>query len=388
MSENRRGFTGFSPRGGRAVSRAFSILVFFVKQTIIFNMADFEQQETEYIEVPDDRTESEREYDRQIERLDSFFSGIQPGVTLLIERLKPSWCSGLLEEITVNDEVIDLQYFIENWGGQLLSVKVRGKKGQLQGSYKVPLHSYPPLRYGEKIFPYDKGERFKEGEQMQGNQPVIVNPPQSANLEKIFAAIPAILPFVIKWLEATETRRQNDMVLMMQMMKGQNSGGGIADISKLGAVMAQLNEVFRKNMGGDGGGGNEMDFIPQALDVLKMVLAPGGEKKQPEQRARLAPPSMSGPPAASSTPPRSKVTPLPTATPAASPADLANNISALPPDAAAETIIEALGRMDPSKRDAAIGHFLGEYSATMEEDESDFEGDDEQEQDDEKRGVR
>lgn len=355
-------------------------------------MADFEQQgeTTEYIEVPDDRTESEREYDRQIERLDSFFSGIQPGVTLLIERLKPSWCSGLLEEITVNDEVIDLQYFIENWGGQLLSVKVRGKKGQLQGSYKVPLHSYPPLRYGEKIYPYDKGERFKEGEQMQGqqNQPVIVNPPQSANLEKIFAAIPAILPFVLKWLEASESRRQHDMALMMQMMKGQNSGGGIADISKLGSVMAQLNEVFRKNMGdGAGGSGNEMDFIPQALDVLKMVLQPGEKKPQPEQRARLAPPSMSGPPPASSPPtPRSKVTPFPTATPAA-PADVAGNISAMPPDRAAETIIEALGRMDPSKRDAAIGHFLGEYSATMEEEDDQFEGDDEQ-QDDEQRGVQ
>ena len=37
-------------------------------------MADFEQQdgEQEYIEVPDERTESEKEYDRQIERLDSF----------------------------------------------------------------------------------------------------------------------------------------------------------------------------------------------------------------------------------------------------------------------------------------------------------------------------
>jgi hypothetical protein len=353
-----------------------------------WDMADFERPADgeEYIEVPDDRTESEREYDRQIERLDSFFAGVQPGVTLLIERLKPTWCSGLLEEITVTDEVIDLQYFIDNWGGQLLSVKVRGKGGRLQGSYKVPLNSYPPLRYGEKIYPFDKGERFRErDEDMPSNQPVVVNtPPQNHSIEKIIGALPAILPFVMKWFENQEVRRRDDMALMLKM--SQNSG--VSDITKVGAAMSQLSEMFRKNgAGGDGGGGSELDFIPQALDVLKMVLQPAREEKAPQTKGRLTPPAIS-PPAR-----RATVTQLPTqaatatssSSSAPSPTDLAGNISAMSPDVAAETIIEALGRMDAGKREAAIGHFLGEWQSTMGNDDDDLEGEDEQ---DTRRGYR
>jgi hypothetical protein len=352
-----------------------------------WNMADFERPADgeEYIEVPDDRTESEREYDRQIERLDSFFAGVQPGVTLLIERLKPGWCSGLLEEITVTDEVIDLQYFIDNWGGQLLSVKVRGKGGRLQGSYKVPLNSYPPLRYGEKIYPYDKGERFRERDEETpiSNQPVVVNTPRNQSIEKILGALPAILPFVLKWFENQETRRRDDMALMLKMSQ-QNSG--VTDITKIGAAMNQLNEMFRKSGGGgDGGGGSELDFIPQALDVLKMVLQPGD--KAPQTKGRLTPPAIS-PPAR-----RATVTQLPTqAAPAPSsssstpaPIDVAGNISSMAPDKAAETIIEALGRMDAGKREAAIGHFLGEWQSTMGNDDDDLEGEDEQ---DTRRGYR
>lgn len=366
-------------------------------------MADFEQQdgEQEYIEVPDERTESEKEYDRQIERLDSFFAGVQPGVTLLIERLKPSWCSGLLEEITVTDEIIDLQYFIENWGGELLSVKVRGKGGKLKGSYKVPLHSYPPLRYGQRLSPYKKGERFQDDdhENPAPSPPVVVNPPQSAVLEKIVASLPAILPFVMQWLQQAEERRRNDMAIFMQMAKQNSGGGGIKDLSNLGTVYTQLAEVFRQQGAGGDGGGNELDFIPQALDIVKMVLQPagGGEKAS---KGRLTPPAMSSPRAMGAPPARSanvtqlttKTAPAPSSSSSApAPNDLVSNITALPPDECAETIIAALGRMQPSKRDAAIGHFLTEYQATMgeggEEEIDDFEGEDEQD-DIEQRGIR
>ena len=356
-------------------------------------MADFEQtnEGQEYIEVPDERTDSEREYDRQIERLDSFFAGVQPGVTLLIERLKPSWCSGLLEEITVTDEIIDLQYFIENWGGELLSVKVRGKGGKLKGSYKVPLHSYPPLRYGQRISPYKKGERFQEEDQENHAPapPVVVNPPQSAVLEKIVSSLPAILPLVMQWAQQAEERRRADMALFMQMAKTNNSGGGIKDLSNLGAVYTQLAEVFKAH--GDGGGGSELDFIPQALDVLKMVLQPAD--KAPQKGRLTSSPPVSSPPARKAT-----VTQLPTqgapapssssSTPALEvPIDMAGNISSMAPERAAETIIEALGRMEPSKRDAAIGHFLGEFQATMAEEDDDIDGDD-AEQEDKQRGIR
>lgn len=59
------------------------------------------------------------------------------------------------------------------------------------------------------------------------------------------------------------------------------------------------------------------------------------------------------------------------------------------PKDAAGTLIEAIGRMNPDKRNEAIGHFLTEFQADMGEemdDEDDFE--DEGGEIDDKRGVR
>jgi hypothetical protein len=344
-------------------------------------MADFEQPTgdgEQYIEVPDERTESERQYDEQIERLDAFFASVQPGVTLLIERLKPSWCSGLLEEITVGDEVIDLQYFIETWGGHLLSVKVRGKGGRLAGSYKVPLNSYPPLRWGERIWPNDRGERFREKDEQQPAQqsPVVVNPPApSHSFKEILSALPALLPIALKYFEGQEQRRREDMAMMLEMSRRSNGGGGGMDLSQIGTVFTQLHDVFGK-MGGGGGGGDLEQFLPQALDVLKMVMQPknGGEKPAP--RGRLAPPSPIRP-VTQLTPPKgapAAASSSSSATPA--PRDVASELLDMDPTDAAETIIEAIGRMEPGKRDQAMTHFIGQMQ-TMEGDEKgdDLEGD-------------
>jgi hypothetical protein len=348
-------------------------------------MADFEKPPgdgEQYIEVPDERTESERQYDEQIERLDAFFAAVQPGVTLLIERLKPSWCSGLLEEITVGDEAIDLAYFIETWGGQLLSVKIRGKGGRLQGSYKVPLHSYPPLRWGERIWPNDRGERFREKDEQQPaaqQSPVVVNPPApSHSFEKVLSALPAILPIALKFFEGQEQRRREDMAMMLEMSRRNNGGGGM-DISQLGTVYTQLAEVF-KNVGGGGGGGGDLEqFLPQALDVLKMVLQPksGGDRAP---KGRLTAPGTSSPPTirpvTQLTPPKGAPA-MGSSSSAPAPRDVASQISGMEPNEAAETIIEALGRMEPGKRESAITHFIGEFQAIQDDEGEDLEGEDE-----------
>lgn len=353
-------------------------------------MSDYEQPPgdgEEYIEVPDERTESERQYDEQIARLDRFFASVQPGVTLLIERLKPSWCSGLLEEITVGDETIDLQYFIENWGGHLLSVKIRGKGGHLQGSYKVPLHSYPPLRWGDRIYPNDRGDRFREKEEQPQQSPVVVNPPApSRSLEKILPALTALLPIALKYLEGQETRRREDMAMMLEISRQNNGGGGGGlDLSQIGTTFLQLQEVFGK-MGGGGGGGDLEQFLPQALDVLKMVMQPksgGGEKPAP--RGRLAPPSPIRP-VTQLTPPKGAPPAMSSSssTPA-TPRDVASDLVEMNPTEAAETIIEAIGRMEPGKRDQAMSHFIGQMQNMDMDDEGgeDLEG----EYDDEEQGY-
>lgn len=342
-------------------------------------------------EIPAEEMQgSDPEYDKQIERLDSFFSTLQPGVTILIERLKPSWCSGLLEEITIGDDAINLDYFIDTWGGHLLSAKVRGKRGRLAGCYKIPLYSYPPLRFGELLEQSSKGDRFRSDEyQPNPAGPVVVHPPASVGTDKIIASLTGLAPFFLEWMKNQEARRQNDMMMMMQMMKAGNSGGGgIQDFGKMAAVMAQLNDIFRQGQGQGDSGGGDMDFLPQALDVLKMVLAPG-DKGQPkaQPKSRLtgggAPPPRRIAPASPTQPaPVAKVMPL------NPPKDIAGAISSMDPKEAAGTLIEAIGRMNPDKRNEAIGHFLTEFQNDMGEemDEGDDFEDDDGETDN--RGVR
>jgi hypothetical protein len=72
------------------------------------------------------------------------------------------------------------------------------------------------------------------------------------------------------------------------------------------------------------------------------------------------------------------------------PKDIAGAISAMEPKDAAGTLIEAIGRMNPDKRNEAIGHFLTEFQNDMGE-EMDEDGDDFEDEDgetDDKRGVR
>lgn len=337
----------------------------------------------------DDRSESEKQRDAEIDRLDTFFAGLQPGVTLLVERLKPSWCAGLLEEITVQkDEEIGLDYFIETWGGEVLSVKIRGAGGRLSGSYKIQLGSYPPLLLGEPLKRHDRREIFgkKEGEQMgqAPAAPVVVNP--SNALEKMIQAIPALIPIVTAWMQNAETRRKEEQqhrdTMMLQMMK-MNANSGIGDITKIGAAMGQLQQIFSQNAAGGGGEGSDgMEFIPQALDVLKMVLGPGQQQQKAAPTHRLSPPrGGGGPPAAASAPKVAKVTPIKQGT------NLAQSLSDLDPESAANTVMDALALMPPDKQAAALAHIGGQYDSMMGGD--DGQGDEgEYDEEEETRGVQ
>lgn len=318
-------------------------------------------------EFIDDRTESEIEYDRQMDRLDSFFSNLDPGVTLLIQRIQPSWCKGVLEEITVGDDEINLDYFIENWGGHLLLVKVRGDRGRMKGNYKIPLFSYPPMVYGKRLKYNDKSERFLDESESPTPNPAQTSPvvvTQNSGIEKIVQILPTVLPLVSEMMKANEARRQADMAMMLQMMKSQ-SGNGLSDITKVGTVMSQLSEMFR-NQSNDVSNSGDMDFMGNALEVIKTVF--NKPEANTRQEHKLIPPKTSlvpnGPP----------ITPV-TSIKSAAPQSVAQTISNMDPKQAADTIIEAMLRMPSGKREEAIGNFITQYQEDMGAD-SDDDGDD------------
>jgi hypothetical protein len=362
-------------------------------------MSQDEHKTEESAETPA-QNDGDQAQDEQIVRLDNFFSSLQPGVSVLIERLKPSWCSGLLEEIQITEDGIDLDYLIETWGGQLLSVKMRGRGGRLVGgSYKVPLYSYPPLRFGQKIRPYDKGERFLNGDEATPAPapaaPVVVNQPPG--LEKILSALPAVMPLVMNIMERSEARNQQNMNMMMAMMKA-NNGGGLADITKIGAVMTQLNELFRNQSGGGDAGPSEMDFMGQAMDVIKMFMsnkpaAVGPQMPmQPPPQARLT--GGNAPPPTGSTPQKAPA-PVPapapnvdaTVTPLNPVGDIADELAGMEPDEITGTLLASISKMSPEKRDAAIANFMGGFQDFMMGGDDGIEEEGEY-QEEEQRGVK
>ena len=302
-----------------------------------------EKADDQFVEVP------EEPKDQDLERFESLLETLKPNTTIVISRLQPSWCTGFLEEVTLS-EAIGLDYFIDTWGGHQLSVKVRGKGGKLQGSHRLDLFSFPPLRWGEPIKQYQRSDRYKdqqETEQQNPSQRVVVNPPNPPNpFENIFAALPSVLPVIMEWIKAQDEKRNNERMMMMEMMK--TNSGGLSDITKIGAVMTQLNEMFKQNSGTVTPDGSEMDFIPHALEVLKMAMAP---KTTPPMDSpthqRLTSPKKAPPPPPSPSP--ANVTPLRR--------DISSVLSEMDPDEAAVTVMEALGRMDAGKRESAMSSF-------------------------------
>ena len=340
----------------------------------------------------DDRTPSEVEYDQQMDRLDTLFSSLDPGVSLLVQRIQPSWCKGVLEELTIGDDEVNLDYFIENWGGQLLLVKIRGDRGRVKGNYRIPLYSYPPMVYGKRLKYNDKSERFTDDPEPQApntaqSSPIVVNQPSS--MEKVFQLLPTIIPMFAEMMKAQEARRQADLAMMLQISKSQ--GGGLSDITKVGAVMGQLSEMFRNNNAEISNPG-DADFMGNALEVIKTVFA--NKQDVPVQDShKLIPPKSSrpitGPPVPSS---NSVVTPItksaPQNPPDAQNTNIAQSISMMDAKEAADTIIEAMCRMPSSKRDDAIGNFIAQYKDDMGIDNEVEDGDDDYVDSEESRGRR
>jgi hypothetical protein len=330
---------------------------------------EYEENEAGLEEIEQNLTEQER----QLDQLDSFFSGLDPSIVLMVERKQPTWCKGGLEEIHVGDaqEEINLEYFITHWGGQLLSVKIRNKRGRFNKGYLIPLYSYPPLVDGRRITKADLENPLPDPapeKSIQTQNPLVVN--QGSGFDKIFETLPAIFPIISEFFKNQEIKRQNDMAMMAQLFQSQNHGG-ISDITKIGAVMTQLNEMFRSQNSAPIDGAGEMDFMNNALSVLQNFLGSKEQKQQPvlqnspppPQRHRLTPPVAPSAPVSAP-----NVTPI--KQPVQQPMSLAQSISDLDDQSAAQAIVMALGMMPPDKRDLTIDR-LQTFQESMDED---FEG--------------
>ena len=105
----------------------------------------------EYIDL-ENETPEERE-ERELESLDTFLAGLEPGYTLVISRVEPVRYKGLLEEIAVTEmsNPISINYLINKWGGHKLRLRFRRPNGKWAKHRDVDLYTFQPLIFGNPI---------------------------------------------------------------------------------------------------------------------------------------------------------------------------------------------------------------------------------------------
>lgn len=107
----------------------------------------------EFNEKKNENEKTENIVENVVDELDQFLSGLESGYTLVISREEPSWCRGLLEQISISDasNPIGIDYLIKTWGGYRLRLRFRRPNGQWVKHRDLPLFSFEPRRYGKII---------------------------------------------------------------------------------------------------------------------------------------------------------------------------------------------------------------------------------------------
>lgn len=102
---------------------------------------------TENISIEPDKLDS------TLESFDNFLKETGDGYTLIITRTSPPSLAGYLEEIPIHDSnnPINLRYLADTWGGDVLSLSLRGLDGKFHKRMILEMRSYPPKLYGVPI---------------------------------------------------------------------------------------------------------------------------------------------------------------------------------------------------------------------------------------------
>ena len=161
------------------------------------------------LEGADDREQ------RELEELDEYLSGIEPGYTLVLSRVEPGWCKGLLEEISVTQtsSPVDLNYIINTWGGHKIRLRFRRPDGKWAKFRDVELYTFQPLIYGRTIErsapnPH-KQDKPPEETSMVRHEPAPLEPPESKSRE------------MLEMMEVIQRMRAADMQAMAAMAQAQ-----------------------------------------------------------------------------------------------------------------------------------------------------------------------
>lgn len=117
-----------------------------------------EEKKTE--EKKAEKSAFQLEQDERWAKAEKMMQEIRPGYRLSIHRVRPSWCSGFLERIDCTEEdPVDLDYLVNEWGGEVLRLRLCDDTGTYKRGSDLVLRSYPPRFQGQIIH---REDRFAE----------------------------------------------------------------------------------------------------------------------------------------------------------------------------------------------------------------------------------
>lgn len=249
-------------------------------------------------------SEKEPNHDSQ-DRLTGLLSSIQNGWQVTILRGQPGWCRGHLETIEYygsdENEPIDVNYLIRQWGGRKLYLRVHDEKGRYAGGGSISLFTYPPKIRGQILNESDQYGMSPgpQGTFTQNVPPPMHHPPQP----------PSAQPFdITKLFELASKQKNADLGSVMELMKNFQSQvqapqqqvdpmAGMQQMVAMAQMFKQMKEVFGE-LGGDGGGGggSEDGIAPIAAEVVKALVA-NRQQPAPARGSLTGPrPGFTGPP--------------------------------------------------------------------------------------------
>lgn len=328
----------------------------------------------------DEPIEEPAKIDTKLEKAERMLASIKGGWSLTISRIRPGWCSGYLERIEcTEDEPIDMDYIIEQWGGKMLRLRLCDERGTYRGGADMNLQAYPPKFRGTVMHNNEANPT-----QNKTSAPTIVQQPAAA-------AQPNLIE-LLGLMSKTRNQDINTLRTLLDQAQPQpqyapQQGGfsGIDDMINFASKFKQLQEL----MGNFGGGGGEPAEDAGILGSIGEVLKMFNQTKQvavpqpvPKTRRSAHVVSPHGPQPAQNRP----IPPKPAQNvPQCS--DLSSVLAELDADDYKNTFLTSLQQMPDDKRNQILADFMENgLPDDLEEEYEEYEETEEPEQGDSQTG--
>jgi hypothetical protein len=272
------------------------------------------------------RKKSDRR-EEEIDNIDEYMSGIEPGYTVVINRVEPEWAKGCLEELSVSEtkKPIDLKYLISTWGGYKLRLRFRDPQGRWVKHKDLELYSFPPLLYGQRIHQAEKNPHLEEqNPPSQQMQPMMQQyyPPRDDKQD------------ILEMMALIQKMRSDDLQALGSLIKQQTPPPPPPppppiDPFKMLTGAFGLFTQFQQMKAPQTESDNDeiLGFLGKAVDVF-------AANNRPQQETRITPPTYTS-------------------------VDLSDSLSSQDPESAVRILQTAVGKMDPDKQAKTMAALLG-----------------------------